>query len=135
MATKGTSQLFTIADSGAAVRDISATITDIKFPRDSDMVDITVLGQSAKTFAPTLTSAKFTVSGIWDATTDGYLAGILGFATASAFVYAPAGSTSGYTKYTGSAYLMNYEQGSPVAGVVTYTANFQVTGTITKTTY
>lgn len=135
MATKGASQFFSIADSGASVRDISASITDIKFPRNVDSVDTTTLGATSKAFQTTLTSNKITISGIWDSTTDGYLAGLLGFATASAFVYGPAGSTSGLTKYSGSAFLLDYEIGAPVADVVKYTANFQITGTPTKGTF
>jgi len=64
-----------------------------------------------------------------------YLNGLVGNETASAFVYGPEGSTAGQVKYTGTAFLTSYEVSGGVGDIVGYTAEFQVTGAITRGTY
>ncbi len=47
----------------------------------------------------------------------------------------PEGSTSTYVKYTGEAILTSYEKSGAIGDVVTYSAEFQVTGAVTRGTY
>ena len=69
---------------------------------------------------------------MYDATVDGYLKG--GTEPASrTFTYKP-GVTSGDAIYSGECILTNYSLSSPVGDVNTFTADFQVTGTVTRTT-
>ncbi len=73
------------------------------------------------------------VSGIWDATLDGYISGTE--PASRSFIYGPAGSTGGNVKYTGEAIMTNYSVSNPVGDVVTFSMDLQVTGAVTRGTY
>jgi len=80
-----------------------------------------------------LRDATISVSGIWDATVDGY---IIGTEPATrTWIFGPAGSTGGNVKYTGEAILTSYSVSNPVSDVVTYSLDLQVTGNVTRTTF
>ena len=131
----GKNSQFTIADSGATVRNISDTLNSVTMPRSIETLETTSFGSTSKSYVVGFADATISVEGTFDATVDGYLAGLVGFDTASAFVYGPEGSTVGQTKYTGSAFLSSYEVKGGVGDVVTYSAQFQITGAVTRTTY
>jgi len=69
---------------------------------------------------------------MYDATVDGYLMGGAQPATRT-FTYKP-GVTSGDAIYSGECIMTGYSRSTPVGDVNTYTADFQVTGTVTRTT-
>tara|TARA_Y100000310_G_scaffold14608_1_gene14761 strand:- start:3678 stop:3926 length:249 start_codon:yes stop_codon:yes gene_type:complete len=78
-------------------------------------------------------SATISVSGLWDATVDGY---IIGTEPASrTFIFGPAGSTGGNVKYTGECIVTSYAISNPVADAVSFSLDLQVTGDVTRTTY
>ena len=129
----GKSTDFAIDDTGGSSRNISNTVTDVSFPQVQETSETTAFGSSAKSYIVGLTDATFSVSGLWDATIDGYLAGTEP-ATRS-YIFGPAGSTSGYVKYTGECIMTNYSVSNPVGDTVTYSADFQCTGAITRGTY
>jgi hypothetical protein len=81
-----------------------------------------------------LTDSTISVSGMWDSTLDGYIAGGAEPASRS-FVFGPAGSTAGNVKYTGEAIVTSYSISNPVGDVVTFSLDLQVTGAVTRTTY
>ena len=130
----GKSTNFTIDDTAGSVRDISNTVTSVDFPETLDTAETTAFGSSAKSYIPGLTDATISISGIWDATVDGYIAGGAEPASRS-FVFGPAGSGSGNVKYTGEAIVTSYSISNPVGDVVTYSLDLQVTGSISRTTY
>tara|TARA_Y100000004_G_scaffold139772_1_gene158743 strand:+ start:98 stop:505 length:408 start_codon:yes stop_codon:yes gene_type:complete len=129
----GKSTDFAIDDTGGSSRNISDTLTDVSFPQTIDTAETTAFGSSNKSYIVGLKDTTISVSGIWDATVDGYLSGTE--PASRTFIYGPAGSTSGNVKYTGEAILTNYSQSNPVGDVVTFSADFQVTGAVTRTTY
>jgi len=130
----GKSTHFEIDDTGGSSRDISDTLTSVDFPETVDVAETTAFGSSAKSYIVGLTDATVSVSGIWDATVDGYFKG--GAEPASrTFIYGPAGDTGGNVKYTGEAILTSYSTSNPIGDVVTFSAEFQCTGTITRTTF
>jgi hypothetical protein len=129
----GKSCNFTIDDTGDSVRDISNVLTSVDFPQTRDTSETTAFGSSAKSYIVGLSDATISISGLWDATVDGYLAGTE--PTSRHFVFGPAGSTSGYVKYTGSCIMTSYSGAVPVGDVDTFSADFQVTGAVTRTTY
>lgn len=131
----GKSTVFKIDDSGGTLRDISNTLTDVSFPRSVDTAETSAFGSSAKTYVVGLSDATVSISGIFDATVDGYLAGVVGSANSLSFEYGPEGSTSTYVKYTGECWLTSYEKSGAIGDVVTYSAEFQVTGAVTRGTY
>jgi hypothetical protein len=130
----GKSTNFQLDDTGGTSRDISNVLTSVDFPETIDTAETTAFGSSAKSYIVGLSDATISISGIWDATVDGYLAG--GAEPASrTFIYGPAGSTAGNVKYTGEAIVTSYSTSNPVGDVVTFSVDLQVTGAVTRTTF
>ena len=129
----GKSTDFAIDDTGGSSRNISNTLTDVAFPQTIDTAETTAFGSSNKSYIVGLKDTTISVTGLWDATVDGYLSGTE--PASRSFIFGPAGSTGGNVKYTGEAIMTNYSQGNPVGDVVTFTADFQVTGAVTRGTY
>lgn len=133
----GKSAVFKLDDSGGTLRDLSAYLNDVSFPRDIETAETTTFGVSgsAKTYITGLTDATLSISGLFDSTADGYLAGVVGQSATLSFEYGPAGSTGGLVKYTGECILTSYEVSASVGDSVQASADFQVTGAITRTTW
>ena len=129
----GKSTDFAIDDTGGSSRNISDTLTDVSFPQTIDTAETTAFGSSNKSYIVGLKDTTISVSGIWDATVDGYISGTE--PASRSFIYGPAGSTSGNVKYTGEAIMTNYSVSNPVGDVVTFSMALQVTGAVTRTTY
>jgi predicted secreted protein len=125
---------FEIDDTGGSSRNISDTVTNVDFPETIDTAETTAFGSTSKSYIVGLRDATISVSGIWDATVDGYIRGGAEPASRS-FIFGPAGDTGGNVKYTGEAIVTNYSISNPVGDVVTYTLDLQVTGDVTRTTY
>lgn len=125
---------FEIDDTGGVSRDISDTVTNVDFPETIDTAETTAFGSTSKSYIVGLRDATISVSGIWDATVDGYIRGGAEPASRS-FIFGPAGDTGGNVKYTGEAIVTNYSISNPVGDVVTYTLDLQVTGDVTRGTY
>lgn len=132
---------FQIADSGAVNRNISAYLDKVDGLPGAGLVNETttfgVTGQ-AKTYIRGLNDAPFTLSGFWDQTAttgpDVVLSGLRTATTASAYAWSPLGTTAGYAKYTGNAFVTDYKVSSPVNNVVSFTATLQTTGPVTRGT-
>ena len=131
----GKSTVFKVDNSGGSLTDISNTLTDVSFPRSVDTAETSAFGDSAKTYIVGLSDATVSVSGNYDATVDAHLSGVLGQAATLSFEYGPEGSTSTFVKYTGECILTSYEKSGAIGDVVTYSAEFQVTGAVTRGTY
>ena len=131
----GKSTVFKVDNSGGSLTDISNTLTDVSFPRSVDTAETSAFGDAAKTYIVGLSDATVSVSGNYDATVDAHLAGVLGQAATLSFEYGPEGSTSTFVKYTGECILTSYEKSGAIGDVVTYSAEFQVTGAVTRGTY
>ncbi len=129
----GKNTLFKIDDSGGTLRDISPYLTDVDFPQSVKTAETTTFGASADTFVAGTKNATISISGLFDPTVDGYLAGILGMT--GTFEYGPQGSTTTNIKYTGECICTAYNVKGAVGGAVQATASFQVTGAITRGTY
>lgn len=130
----GKSTDFEIDDTSGTSRNISNTVTNVDFPETIDTAETTAFGSTSKSYIVGLRDATISVSGIWDATVDGYVRGGAEPASRS-FIFGPAGSTAGNVKYTGEAIVTNYSISNPVGDVVTYSLDLQVTGDVTRGTY
>jgi len=130
----GKSTDFEIDDTGGSSRNISDTVTNVDFPETIDTAETTAFSSTSKSYIVGLRDATISVSGIWDATVDGYIRGGAEPASRS-FIFGPAGDTGGNIKYTGEAIVTNYSISNPVGDVVTYSLDLQVTGDVTRTTY
>jgi hypothetical protein len=129
----GKSTDFELDDTGGTSRSLSTVLTSVDFPETIDTAETTAFGATSKSYIVGLRDATISVSGLWDATVDGYLIGTEP-ATRS-FIFGPAGSTSSNVKYTGECILTNYAISNPVADVVTFSLDLQVTGNVTRGTY
>ncbi len=129
----GKSTDFELDDTGGTSRSLANVLTSVDFPETIDTAETTAFGSTSKSYIVGLRDSTISVSGLWDATIDGY---IIGTEPASrTFIFGPAGSTGGNVKYTGEAILTNYSVSNPVADVVTFSLDLQVTGNVTRTTY
>ena len=129
----GKSTDFALEDTGVSSRNLSNTLTDVSFPQTIDTAETTAFGSSNKSYIVGLKDTTISVSGIWDATVDGYISGTE--PASRSFIYGPAGSTGGNVKYTGEAIMTNYAVNNPVGDVVTFSMDLQVTGSVTRGTY
>lgn len=128
----GKAAVFEIDDTAGTTRDISDVLNSIDFPETTDTAEVTAFGASSRSYIVSLESATISISGMYDATVDGYLKG--GTEPASrTFTYKP-GVSSGDAIYSGECILTSYSLSSPVGDVNTFSADFQVTGTVTRTT-
>lgn len=114
--------------------DISAYVKSVSFPRPVDTAETSAFGSEAKSHIVGLIDGTISIEGLWDATIDARLANILQLQDV-AFVYGPAGSTGGNVKYSGNAILSSYEVSADIGDVVTFSAEFQVTGAVTRGTF
>jgi len=133
----GKNAVFKLDDSGGTLRDLSTYVNDVSFPRSIETAETTTFGVSggSKTYITGLNDTTISVSGLFDATSDGYLAGILGQSATVSFEYGPLGSTGGYVKYSGEAIMTSYEVSSAVGDVVSASFDLQVTGAVTRGTW
>jgi hypothetical protein len=130
----GKNTSFKITDSGTTLRDISDTLNSVSFPRDAEVVETTSFGSNDRTYIVGFKNGTFSVEGTYDATVDGYLAGILG-ADEKAFEYGPEGTAAGRIRYTGNAILTSLEVNGTIGDAVGYTAGFQISGAVTRGTF
>jgi len=129
----GKSTHFTIDDTAGSPQDISDTLTSVDFPETIETAETTAFGATSKSYIVGLRDASLSISGIWDATVDSYF---IGTEPASrTFIYGPAGDTASNVKYTGECILTSYSLSNPVGDVVTFSADFQCTGGVTRTTF
>jgi len=131
----GKSTSFKVDNAAGTLTNISDTLTDVSFPQTIETAETTSFGSSAKTYIVGLSDSTVSVSGNFDATVDAHLAGVLGQAATLSFEYGPEGTTNGLVKYTGECIMTSYEKSGAVGDVVTYSAEFQVTGAVTRGTF
>ena len=126
----GKAAVFKIDDCGGTERTISDVLNSVDFPESTDTAETTAFGASSRSYIVSLESATISISGQYDATVDGYFKSAAEPASRS-FEYQPTG-VSGHSKYSGDCILTNYSLSSPVGDVVTFSADFQVTGAVTR---
>lgn len=138
MATVGLNINFQLGEAGAETTevDLSTKVSSIDFGREQDLPDVTAFGTTGtRAFAAGLTTGTFSVEFFWDATIDSHLNLLVGNTTAADFIYGPNGNTGGYRKYTGSCFIKSLSTPQQVGDVKKFSAEFQITGAITATTF
>jgi hypothetical protein len=126
---------FRVDNSGGTLTDISAYCDNVDFPQVVETAETTTFGDASKDYIVGLRDATISIGGKWDAVLDAVLAPILGQAASVSFQYGPAGSTVTNVRYTGECYCTSYQVTGAVGDVVTFSAEFQVTGNVTRGTY
>jgi hypothetical protein len=118
--------------------NLSAFCDNVDFPQTVETAETTTFGDTSKDYIVGLRDSTISISGKWDGAAgaiDVTLAPDLGNATARAFAYGPAGNTAGNVRYTGSCFCTSYQITGAIGDVVTFSAEFQVTGTVTRDTF
>ena len=128
----GKQTVFKLDDSVPTLNDISSYLSNVDFPRDVDLPDTTTFGNDDRVFVQGLRGSTISITGFWDETVDGYIAGIVGQATTSTFEYGPQGGSTGDVKYSGECFVSNYTMGSPVDGVATFSLDLQLSGAVSR---
>lgn len=135
---------FSLYDAGSVVRNLSAHVVSVDFPRSVDTADISTAGLGDHAFIAGMRGATLTVNFIWDdtATTgpDAVLEGLLGVAPngltgPGGFIFGPAGNTAGYVRYKAAGHITSYSPSSSVSDAVKATVTIQVTGAVTRDTF
>jgi hypothetical protein len=133
--THGKATVFKVDNSGGSLTTISDVLTDVSFPQTIETAETTSFGSNAKTYIVGLSDATISISGNFDTTVDAHLSAVLGQAATLSFEYGPEGSTAADAKYTGECLMTSYEKSGAVGDVVTFSAEFQVTGAVTRGAY
>lgn len=135
----GKKSKFSVDNAAGSLTELSAYLDEVGFPRSVETAEVTTFGDNAKEYIVGLSDATISISGKFDAagssTPDVVLSGILGQDATVTFEYQPNNAAVSATnpKYSGEAILTSYEVSSPVGDVVTFSAEFQVSGAITRT--
>lgn len=141
----GKKTYFAIDNNAGTLTNISTYLNNVDFPRDADVPETTTFDPTGatcdRTYIAGLRNATISVSGFFDpasSAVDEILEDILtgtNYETSKTFSYGPEDNTMGNVEYTGECFMTSYSTSSPVDGVTSFTADFQVTGAITRGTY
>lgn len=131
---------FSLEDAaGTTLRNISPYLDNVDFKRAKDSHDNTTFGAESHSYAGGLKDGTISISGLWDKTADVgthvVLTSLLGTDVPVGFEYGPEGSTSGMTKLSGNCLVTDYSTSSPVADLVKFTAELQISGDVTAGTF
>ena len=111
--------------------DAMAEVISFSVDETADTIEDTAMGDSARTYLPTLTSFSGSVDVFWDETdTSGQVALTVG-STATLNVY-PEGDTSGDNYYTGSIIVTGFDITASFDGLVEASISFQGNGALTR---
>lgn len=117
--------------------DISTYTNSVTFTRTADTHDVTTFGKNSKVYFAGLKDATAKIEGIYDNTAvtgPGALLRSLVGAAAVTMLYKPEGTATGKPLATVSALVNSYEESAPVADMVTWSCELQLTGDIADTT-
>ena len=132
--------VFNITDTGAQDRNITPYVVSVDgLPGPRELGDASVLGDTGRKWQPSLENVIITLELLWsdDANvgSDTVLGPLRTHTAAVAFKYGAKGSTAGYVKYSGSAWVRDYRILSRVGNMVTSRCELQVNGAVARGTY
>lgn len=136
----GKDAFFALDNSSGTLTDISNTVNEVTLPREIETAETTAFGDDDKTYIVGLGDATISVSGMFDATVNTHINGLItglkaGTPTTATYRYGPSGCVSGAPFLQGEALVTSYEIGSPVGDVVTYSLELQCTASVTGSTF
>jgi hypothetical protein len=110
-----------------------AEVTGYSIEYTSDTVEDTVIGDTARTYIPTLKSFTASLDAFWDETdTNGQ--GALTVGTSITFSIYPEGETAGDTYYTGTGIITGRTITSSTGEMITASFSVQGSGDLTEST-
>lgn len=117
--------------------NLSAFANSVTFTRTADSHDVTTFGKTAKVYQSGLKDGTANIEGIYDSTAStgpgAVLRPLVGGAAVE-LVYEPEGSGLGKPVATVDVIVTSYEETAPVADMITWTAELQLSDTIADTT-
>lgn len=132
----GKGLVFKVDNAAGTLQTLTTFVDNVDLDSSVDMGDTTTAGAEDKTFVSGQAEHDLSISGKWDDTAstgpDAILAGLVGLETSSSFEFGPGGSSVGKVKYSGECFMTGFKRSSPVGGVVTFTADFKITGAVTR---
>lgn len=130
--TKGTGGFVKIADAGGSVANV-AEVRSYSFDTTADTIEDTAMGDSARTYKPSLTSSTFSVEVYWDnSDTNGQL--VFQEGNEVDFELYPTGTGTGETYYSGSGIVTSKTITASFDGMVEASFSVQVSGAVTEAT-
>lgn len=138
--THGKDAAFKIDDSGDTLRTLTSYVDNVSgLPGARDLSGVTAMGDSGTKSIPGLQNVTFSISGHFDSTaTTGPYAVLNSLRTATAtasFEYGPEGATAGDTKLYGECWMTEFTTDASVTEKVSFSASFQVDGTVSTGTF
>ena len=138
--THGKNSYFALGTAGGETTtvDLSSYIDSIDFPSTVETADVTTFGDDDRNYIVGLRDRTLSLSGSYDPASnaiDEHLEALLGNATAADFDFGPEGNATGATQYSGSAFVTNYNPSTSVGDKVSFTADLQITGAVTRGTF
>jgi TP901-1 family phage major tail protein len=136
----GKKAVFKIDNSAGTPTDISAFCEEVSLSRSIETAETTTFGNDSKTYITGLTDATVSLSGKFDAANasavDAVLTGILGSASTVSWAYrtSSASTSTSNPEYQGEGILTSYEVAATVGDAVTFSAELQVSGAVTRAT-
>lgn len=115
--------------------DLSPYTNASTFTRTVDLHDTTTYGKDDHVFAGGLGNATVTISGIYDSVSGGprdTIEPLMGAGLVT-FIRRPEGTGSGKAQDSVSVIVASYVETSPVADMVTWSAELQTSGAVTST--
>ena len=136
----GTTTAFYLANSAAALQNLSPYIDNVTVPQTVQTIDVSAFGTAAKRFINGLTDGDvISMSGPYDVAVHTQLTALKAAqsagSAAAAYIYGPGGSVASEARSAGSVFLSSYQVSSTVGGRVEYSASLQVTGAVTNGTF
>lgn len=129
-----------VQNAAGSIVNISTYCNSCQLPEELELVPTTTFGATSKTYVIGFADATFSLGGFWDPTFDAIFTALkVGFRAGTflsrTFEYGPAGLTGGFVKYTGEFVLTSYEKDNEIDGVTEWSAEGQVTGDVSVTTW
>jgi hypothetical protein len=107
---------------------------EVDFDGSVETAEVTVLGNTGKSYIPGLEDGSFKLNGKFDPTADAAFVA-MNQVPALPVIYGPQGSTTGLPKYTCNAILAKYSLKTSVSGAGTFSADFTISGGWTRSVY
>ena len=132
--------VFQITDTGDQLRDITPYIVAIDgLPGPRELAEATTLNDTGRMFYPILENVVITRELLWsdDAAvgSDTVLGPLRTHGSAVAFDYGPEGKVAADVKYSGNAWVRNFQILSRVGQMVTSRCELQVNGVVARGVY
>lgn len=134
----GKNTVFKITDASDTLQDISDVLDNASSSQERETAQVTAFGDGDHAYIAGLRNGTISVSGHFTATADSVhqvLTGLLNQDAATAFEYGPQGDATDDPKASGDCLLTTYEISGEVAGKVSVSAEFQVSGGVTWGTF